>query len=188
MLNFINNMHQGQRIVLSNSFDFDTAQINCITSVFNEIFTIMDTSLVVRKLVIQKYLQKLTQSDIAQQLNVCQSTVSRLISRYKSSGTLTALRKGKCGRKRLLSARTDRLLARASKKNPRATAADIQKTVGGDANMVSLCTIKRSLRRSDRLAYRPNKSPQWNASQMRVRLQWCLEHRYMSIEDWKKVS
>ena len=143
----------------------------------------MDTSLAVRKLVIEKSLQGLTQSEIAQQLNLCQSTVSRLIARYKSSGTLTPLRKGKCGRKRLLSARTDRLLARASKKNPRATAADIQKTVGGDANMVSLCTIKRS----DRLAYRPNQSPHWKPSQMRVRLQWCLEHRYMSIEDWKNV-
>ncbi len=138
----INSLHQGQTIVLLMFNDFPAVQINCITSVFKEIYAI-DTSLAVRKLVIEKSLQGLTQSEIAQQLNLCQSTVSRLIARYKSSGTLTPLRKGKCGRKRLLSARTDRLLARASKKNPRATAADIQKTVGGDANMVSLCTIKR---------------------------------------------
>ena len=36
-------------------------------------------------------------------------------------------------------------------------------------------------------AYRPVKSPNFTTKQMRVRLQWCREHRTMTVDDWKKV-
>ena len=147
----------------------------------------MDTPIRIRQLVIEKFKDGLTQMSIANQLHVNQSIVSRIISRYKQTGGIGVTRKGICGRKRMLSHRTDRLIGRASLSNPKATAADIQKSVRGEAISVSLSTVKRSLRRSGGVSYRPIKSPSWTLSQMRVRLKWAMKHRYWTINDWKKV-
>lgn len=147
----------------------------------------MDTPPSVRQLIIQLFHEGKTQMDISKLVKVNQSTVSRIIRRFTTTGNAGPTRTGKCGRKRLLSSRTDRLLARQSVINPKATAADIQASSGGEALNVSLSTIKRSLRRSGRLAFRPVKSPSWTLAQMRVRLHWAQEQQFKSVGEWKKV-
>jgi hypothetical protein len=69
-----------------------------------------------------------------------------------------------------------------------ATARQLRTLVGGNVATVSLPTVKRTLIRQGRLAYRPCKSPSLNAHQRLVRLQWCRQFGNWTEEDWKKVG
>jgi transposase len=71
--------------------------------------------------------------------------------------------------------------------NPHMTAREIRVSVGGSVAQVSINTVKRSLIRQGRFAYRPRKSPSLSTAQRNVRLRWCQQHRDWSAEQWKKV-
>jgi hypothetical protein len=148
----------------------------------------MDTPATTCKLIIRKVNDGMTQRAISAQLHLSQSAVARAVIRYKKTGKFAALRHGRCGRRLSLSVRTTRLLARASVQNPRASAREVQTTVGGNASNVSLSTVRRSLVRSGRLAFRPVKSPAWTNAQMLTRLQWVRKYRGWSVDHWKKVG
>ena len=148
----------------------------------------MDSSNSSRATVIALYNEGLTQRTIAERVNLSQSSVSRLIRRHVATGSTEANRRGRCGRKLALDERTARKLRRESLIKPRATAKDIQTSVGGRASEVSISTIKRSLVKSGRISYRPVKSPSWTPAQMRTRLRWALDHQDWTVEQWKKVS
>ena len=109
-------------------------------------------------LVIEKMESGLTQRTIAAHLNIPQSTVSTVIQRFKRTGKATQDRVDKCGRNKLLSERDERAIRRESVKNPLSTAREIRDAVGGHVQQVSLSTVKRCLRREDRISYRPVKS------------------------------
>jgi transposase len=82
----------------------------------------MDTPTATRKLVISNYLAGLTQLNISEHLKVPKSTVCDIIDKFRRSGDVSCSRRGKCGRRRNLTVRDDRLLTRASSANPHATA------------------------------------------------------------------
>jgi transposase len=82
----------------------------------------MDTPATVCRQIIAKSNEGMSQRAIASQLKVSQSAVARTILRYRKTGKCEALREGRCGRKHVLSIRTERLLAHESLRNPRATA------------------------------------------------------------------
>ena len=148
----------------------------------------MDTPASMCKLVIVKVNEGLNQRCIANQLLLSQSAVARIILRYNKTKQFHLVRKGRYGRRRLLSLKTEHYLARESQKNPRASARQIQRTVAGEAAAVSINTIKRALVRSGRLAFRPVKSPSWTEKQMKFRLEWALKYRNWSVYHWKHVS
>ena len=147
----------------------------------------MDTPANTCKLILAKVSKGLTQRRIAEQLHLSQSAVARTVLRYKKAGQHQSLRYGRCGRKPLLSGKTMRYLTRESCINPRASARQIQRAVGGEAAKVSLSTIKRTLILCGRLAFRPVKSPSWTPEQMKVMLEWALKHQKWSAGRWKQV-
>lgn len=147
----------------------------------------MDVSLEKRDLVIEMYLCGNLQKDISTTLKISQSTVSRLIAKYKNGQSLNTKRPGRCGRKRTLTSRTTRLIVRQAITNPHFTSFQIQRAVGGDALRVSTRTIRRNLRRHDVAAFRPRKSPALNKRQMMVRYRWALAHQNWSAENWSQV-
>jgi transposase len=55
----------------------------------------------------------MTVRDIASVVGVGKSNVSRILCEYKDSGSPSPNRKGKCGRKRKTTSRTDHLLLRS---------------------------------------------------------------------------
>ena len=114
----------------------------------------MDTPQNIRILVIDKTKQGLKQKEIANHLSLSQSVVSRLIKRFKATGTIESFKKGKCGRKYKLRTRQVSIIRRESLKNPQATAREIQTSVGGDAHKLSVRSIQRYLRRTNRFPYR----------------------------------
>jgi hypothetical protein len=87
-----------------------------------------------------------------------------------------------------LTVREERSVLRASTKNPQATARELQACVGGNVVRVSVDTIKRTLRKHGKLAYRPMKSPLLTPHQKAVRVQWCRQYQLWTAENWRKVS
>ena len=97
---------------------------------------------------------------------------------------ITATKRSNCGgHNRRLSDRTERLLIRASRRNPRATSRQLAQSVGGSAMEVNTCTIRRSLMRNG-IVTCPLKSPSLSPQQCHVRLQWCLKHQHWNVSDW----
>jgi hypothetical protein len=68
------------------------------------------------------------------------------------------------------------------------TARVIQTEVGGSAASVSVDTIKRTLRTHGRFAYRLKSCPALNVRQRATRLQWCRDHSFWTVEQWRNVS
>ena len=148
----------------------------------------MDTPLSIREIIIKKYHEKKTQIQISLDTDIPRSTISGIIKRYKESGQIGAQRNGKCGRKRKLSDRIDRALAKQALLNPKATSRTIQTAVGLNAMNVSLNTIKRSLIRSGLSSYRPLISPSLSKRQKDVRYKWCKLYEKWDVFLWKKVE
>lgn len=144
------------------------------------------TSNEIRTLVVQKKREGHSTRQIGNMLNISRMAVSRIMARYNENGDVS-INKNRGHPRRLLSIRTERALARVVMVTPQATARTIQHIVGGPASNVSLSTIKRSLRRAGCKTYRPVKAPSLTPLRMRKRLQWCLQHQFMTVDEWKKV-
>lgn len=95
-----------------------------------------------------------TQASIARNLSINKSIVSRLIKKYKSTGTVEEANRG--GRPRKTSHRTDRKIIRLIKKKPFISSKDVV----GELNLnISSSTVrKRSLENNFR-SFMPSKKP-----------------------------
>ena len=100
------------------------------------------------------------------------STVSRIVKKYEAKGSLSPCRKGKCGRKSVLTATQKRLLLRKSRIDPRKTAGDLQTEVAPEVNTR---TVRRVLFNAGRVARRPSKKQLLTKKMMLKRLQWGKE-------------
>ena len=80
--------------------------INLLLSYFDFIFSLlMDISQEIRSLVIEKFKEGVKQKDICMHLKLNKSEVSKLIKRFKTTGSVSSRRKGRRGRKSSLSDR-----------------------------------------------------------------------------------
>ena len=148
----------------------------------------MDIPAAICNLVIEKNLEGLSQRQVSRDLNLSQSTVFTIISRYRKTGNASPNRMGKCGWKKTLSPRNLRVLHRTSIQNPRATARDIKSAAGDEIPEVSVSTVKRGLREMGCVSYRPVKSPSLTPAQMRVKLAWAKSRENWTVDMWRKVS
>jgi transposase len=147
-----------------------------------------DTLLSVRERVIALNLHT-TKShlEIANDLHLCRSTVTRIINLHKKTGSVKTLRNGRCGRKGKLSKRDKRMLLRESVKDPQKTARECQDTVGDAIPSVSIATVKRVLRNGGRLSYRPPKAHLLDIPKMRRRFSWAQRHIHFEQDFWNTV-
>jgi len=147
----------------------------------------MDVPQAIRELIMLLHGEGNSVRKIAAIIKRPKSTVSDIIQLYQKTGNVSSCRKGRCGRRRSLTTRDEKAVARASTINPTATAREIRSSVGGNTASVSLCTIRRSLIRQGRLVYRPLKCPSLDAAKRSVRLKWCRQFAAWTVENWKKV-
>ena len=148
----------------------------------------MPVSQELRDLIVKNYSKGRSVRKIAQLLILPKSTVHNIVRRYVQKGEMHTRYNGSCGRSRRLTERDEWCLSRASVANPLATARQLRASVGEQATIATLSTIKRALRRQRRIAYRPRKSPSLSRAQQIARLRWCQQYSAWSVEDWKKVS
>lgn len=104
----------------------------------------MDTPQAMRDLIVAYHKNKeLSWRQIAVRVKRPKSTVSNILRKYCQTGSSQATRKGKCGRRPLLTIQDERALTRASKANPNATARQLREKVGGRLLSVGMTTVKK---------------------------------------------
>lgn len=130
----------------------------------------------------------LRQCKIAQICGVSQSSVSKILKRFKLTGSLTTNNVGRGGRKRKTSARAVRILLVKSKKYARLTSEELRRELQHHGCSVSARTIRRRLLEFKRPARRPVKRQMLTPRMKRSRLEWAKNHRHWTTEDWKKVK
>lgn len=146
----------------------------------------MDTPVPVRELIVHHHQNNVSERKIPNLFRTLKTTVHDIIQHFQVTGSYESSRRGRCGAKKVIDRHTDRRLANASKRNPRLTARQIQNEVPTSAG-VSLSSIRRSLRRSGLVAYRPVKAPLLNLARKRTRLNWANRHRRWTAVQWNNV-
>lgn len=137
----------------------------------------------IHETIIMLHKAKMKQKEIANKLKVGQSTVSRIIQRYKAGADISDQRKFRNGKQLQVSIRCLNHIRIASARNPTATAQEIRAIVGGKCLLLSKRTIQRYLKRVGCLPYRPSKSPQLTGKQRRCRKRWALDHQSFNFAD-----
>lgn len=125
--------------------------------------------------------------EIADDVGVSVNAVGLIIKRYEESGDREPARKGRCGRKPILSEREKIIMARESKKNPQLTSSAVKLEAGSVGEKVSLRTTQRVLSQMGRKAYRPVQVPQLDSAKRAGRLQWARVHASLNMDFWEKV-
>lgn len=100
------------------------------------------------KMIALKYHTTMTVRDVASAVGVCISSVSRILTKFKQSRSSSPQRRGKCGRKRNTTPRTDTILVRNSKIHPRRSSSDLQRDIFAAGIHCKLLEAGRKARRS----------------------------------------
>lgn len=144
------------------------------------------TTAVARAQVVGMWQGNSRQLDIAEALDIAQSSVSRIVQRFLQSGS-TARRKGS-GRPRTTTPQMDRYIIRMAKKDRKRSASSIQAEVSKlTDHSISRETINRRLVEGGYHARRPQKKPKLSKRQKQLRLAWAQEHRHWGDREWRKV-
>lgn len=129
------------------------------------------------KVIALKEHTSMTIRDIATAVGVGKSSVSRILRTFQDSGSLSPKRKGKCGRKRKTIPRTDKILIRNSKQNPRKTSTDLRRDLLDYGIEVSTSTVRKRLLEVGWKARKPKKKQFLTQKMMKKRLVWAKKYQ-----------
>lgn len=147
----------------------------------------MDINPQLRQLIVHHHQAGHSSRQIAAMVQVSQSSVVRIIQRFRDTGAVDICRRSRCGRKRKLNKKSQRLLIRTSSKQPRLSALQLCESLPLVSQGVSTRTIQRELNRGGLLAFRPARCPSLSARQQRDRYEWALAHSDWTADDWAEV-
>lgn len=128
-----------------------------------------------------------TQRSIAEIVNVSQATVRRINSKLKLGLELEARRTGRCGRKRITSARDERKIKKVIELNRKMPAKKLRTVLEDQGINISLRTLKRRSYEQGFKCRRPLKKPKLTPAMIKKRLAWAKNHSAFSQADWNKV-
>lgn len=130
--------------------------------------------------------QGLNQREVARQLNMSQSAVSRVYRRFQETGAFT--RRPNTSRRRCTSEHDDRFLVSTSLRNRHLTGVDVQQELRrGRGVTVSQWTVRRRLKEVNLTPKRPATGPKLTTAHRQARLHFAREHMNWSIEQWQAV-
>lgn len=125
------------------------------------------------------------QVDVARQLGVTQSVISRLYSRYREHGDVSERHRG---RERATTRRQDRFLQLNARRRRNITAPELQIMLQETHHVqVSSETVRRRLREVNLNSRRPLRVPVINRANRRARRLWAQEHVRWMVNDWRNV-
>lgn len=125
-------------------------------------------------------------TQIAKIVKCPHSTVRYTINRYKKTESHENLKRS--GRKRITSAREDRQLVRTSLKNRKKTSFELTADLfGSTEKKVSARTVRRRLQNAGLKGCKARKKPWLSDKNKKKRLQWCMEHKNFTEEDWSNI-
>lgn len=128
---------------------------------------------------------EMTVMEIAKELDISHSTVSRTIRRFQETGSHTTKYEN-CGRPPSFDERDIRRMRHIASKDPRKSAGEIQKELGATGEC-SLRTVQRTLTKVGIKAVKPYRRPFISEKQAAQRLQWARHHRHWTVDDWSNV-
>ena len=136
-------------------------------------------------------LQGRSQRDVAQQLGVHESTISRLVQRLRATGRLT--NRPRSGRPRVTTQRQDRRIGLVHLRNRLRTATEIaREVIGTHGRRVCPRTVRNRLREFDLRPRRPYVGPNLTPRRRQRRMQWLRAQRAHApnrfrLADWRRV-
>lgn len=131
---------------------------------------------------------RLSQYEIANIVGVSRSSVKNIKKKMDSGNTLYSQRKGKCGRKRITTPRTDRKIRDICLQNRKMPKQMLVKYVIDEGIQVSQRTVQRRLAEVGLMARKPARKPKLTQGMIRKRLDWAKKYKKLSVEDWKRVN
>lgn len=130
--------------------------------------------------------QGLSQVKIAKTIKCSRCAVQTTINRYLRTGMYHNLPKS--GRKRVTSAREDRMIERIALRNRHKSAVTIAAEVRAQRNApLSVHTVRRRLSAANLRARKPRHKPLLTELHRKKRLQWAKKYQHWKVEDWAKV-
>lgn len=146
----------------------------------------MDTTDAESAQVVALLRQGISQRNVARELNLSQSSVSRVYRRYRETGSFN--RRPRTSNQRATSARDDRFIINKCLRNRHATGVSIQKELLQVRDVaVSEWTVRRRLKEASLVPKRPARGPQLTAAHRQARLAFAQHHANWSIEQWSSV-
>jgi len=127
---------------------------------------------------------KKSQREVAKHYEISRCAVQNIWKKYLESGTLCDL--PKCGRPRKNSTRSERLLIRLSKANPKLTAGQLKKDWNA-CESVSIWTVRAILRRYGLFGRIAARCPYFSKKQIKNRLNWCKLYKRLHPSFWQGV-
>ena len=128
---------------------------------------------------------------ITKTLGVSRSTVDRvalIVSSGEKNPTFTPKRVGNCGRKRITSQRTDRIIQKKLLQNRRLPIENIRNQLEDEKIDVSSRTLRRRASEFGLKSCRPRRKPKLTSKMIEKRLKWAKKYSAFTEEDWKSVS
>jgi hypothetical protein len=138
----------------------------------------------IREQVVRQIIAGKKQREVARLFEMNYTTVHYIWDKYLRTGTVVD--RARCGRPMISTERDRRELCRYSKKNPFATATEVQRAVDS-LKLASITTIKNYLRQGGLLGRVAAKKPLLSKVNIKKRLRWCKDYRPLSMNDWKNV-
>ena len=128
----------------------------------------------------------LSQRRVAAVLAVSQSVVSRAWRRFRQCGS--ARRRHGGGRQRSTTHRQDRYLITTATRSRRSNATSLQQTLQNASGVtVSTQTVRNRLHAAGLRARRPVVRVPHTRQHRQNRLEWCIEHRTWTLQQWANV-
>lgn len=130
--------------------------------------------------------QGLSQREVARELNMSQSAVSRVYRKYQETGSFE--RRTGSGRKRCTSERDDRFIVTTSLRNRALTGVQVQQELRETRAVVaSEWTVRRRLKAANLTPKRPATGPKLTPAHRVARLSFAREHVDWTNEQWGSV-
>lgn len=145
-----------------------------------------NTTVEVRKLIVEAVKEGRKQSDVAKQFHVNQATVSRLINQFKTRKDLAD--SPRIGRPRKTTVRIDRVIKMKSTADPKKTAVEIAREVAEEHGVeISYKTVGRRLKDVGLISRVAAKKPWINTKNRKARLNFAKNYINWTVKDWEKV-
>ena len=127
-----------------------------------------------------------SQSEIADEFGVCQSTISRVLKRHNYE-TFNG-RDGPPGRPRKTTERDDRHIIRIAKANHTLPFRDITNIITNNTDLnISPKTVARRCQEVQLISRYATRKPFLTEQHKKNRLEWALRHKDLTVEEWFKV-
>lgn len=129
-----------------------------------------------------------SQRQIAKLTEVSQASVRRINAKLATAQPTKPQRKGRCGKKKLVTPRGQRCLRNIVLENRKASYSDIKKHFEKSGYNVSERTVRRNLFDMGFRSRRPVKKPKLTDTMVKKRYAWASSYKHFTLDNWKMVS